>query len=117
MNKEEIKYEYDRSGCITRCPHGVKANVGSIMCNICPFFDGVARQRKIVFCTFNEQKKKEFLQDTLINILNCNTEVKDAVVAIQNLSATDKALLFDAYFSHNTNRMSDTLLVAISEVA
>lgn len=57
--------------------------------------------------------KNEFV-DAIINELNASTEVLEVVKAIDLLVVTRKAALLEAYFSHNTSRMSDTLLVAIS---
>ena len=56
---EEIRYETDRSGIVTktRCPYSRVAfpiNVGSESCRACPRFMRDDAKRKIVYCNHEE---------------------------------------------------------------
>jgi hypothetical protein len=58
--REKVAFETnDTRGCITYCPFGFNAMVGSVKCATCVNYGSSNREKKIVYCKIKRRTNNE----------------------------------------------------------
>jgi len=59
MKDLKINFYQNSQGCVTPCPNGINATVGSTFCIDCIFYRGINKLQTIIYCKFNRMKKED----------------------------------------------------------